>query len=111
MPDTPAPLRRKWGNVLDNAIANDNRSSLLLDIRVAERGWFCEIERVAVILMLRKIARKYDPSLDFEELLEAVIGEENELSRDQWHAYKYVLGREFNRRQQTAYAAKKGRNT
>jgi len=96
----------------ESGLEDEGRSTLLVDIGIAERRRECEIERVTSVLMVRKLKRRYEAHLDFEELLESVINEETSITDAQRHAYKYVVGREFWRRQRKKQLqTSKGRNT
>ena len=73
-------------------------SRLLDDISAAELRFGCELERVSVARMVRAVAIRYRPDIDFEELLDSVVSKETDLSDEQRHGYKHVLGKEFSRR-------------
>ena len=77
------------------------RPQILLDIEEAEMEFVCEIERVTAEMMIREVAQAYRPGINFEALLDSVVAKEQCLTDGQWHAYKYVLGKEFQRRRQS----------
>ena len=72
----------------------------LLDIEEAEKLFGCEIERILLIELIECVRRAYRQGVHFEELLDDIVGKGNALDEAQWHAYKRVLGKHFNRRAQ-----------
>jgi hypothetical protein len=93
-------------------IGNDNDSpSLLDDIEAAEKKFGCELERVTVASMVRTVAREYRPDIDFEHLLDCVVGSYTGLLSSEFHAYKHVLGKEFSRRRNKKRSIAKSRDT